>query len=89
MASSATVSNLTFGAIQYAAAVKLSLDVPTILALQLAGACIGNCIAIGNILACSSVLQVKQVEPFVLRKSIIPTLLTCTIFVLVSLIYIV
>ena len=53
---STTISNLTFGGIQASIAQDTGLDVGTLLALQCAGAAMGNMITIHNIVAVCAVL---------------------------------
>lgn len=53
---SATVSNLTFGAVQAEIAGQLGLDTARILALQAMGAAIGNMVCVHNLVAVSAVL---------------------------------
>lgn len=48
---STTVSNLTFGDIQKVAALTIHKPVTTLLALQTAGATLGNMICINNIIS--------------------------------------
>ncbi len=69
---SATISNLTFGAIQNSIALNLGLDQYTILALQSVGASLGNMVCINNIVAVCSVLGLKKSEGIILRKTVLP-----------------
>jgi lactate permease len=73
-AGSATVSNLTFGAIQVATAQRLAVDLPTVLALQDTGGAMGNMACIHNIVAVCAVLGLKKHEGQILKK-IFPLLL--------------
>jgi lactate permease len=57
---SATLSNLTFAEIQLIIAKKLNLDVEKILTLQLVGAGLGNSISLYNILAITSLVDLKD-----------------------------
>jgi len=83
-AGSATISNLTFGPIQQSISKELHLDQTTILALQSVGAAMGNMIAIHNIVAVSSVLNLADQEGAILRKTILPMLLYGLIAALVG-----
>lgn len=70
-----TVSNLTFGGIQYATALQLGLNPTTILSLQSAGGAMGNMICIHNIIAVSSILGLSNQEGPILRQTFLPLLL--------------
>lgn len=67
---SATISNLTFAGIQYSIATDLGLNVSTIMALQSVGSAMGNMICIHNIVAVTSILALKNVEGYILKRSI-------------------
>lgn len=69
---SATVSNLTFGGIQLGIAEKVGLPVSLVLALQSAGASMGNMVCINNIIAVSTILGVSNKEGFIIKRTIIP-----------------
>ncbi len=69
---SATISNLTFGGIQYSIAKELNLDITTILALQSVGGAMGNMVCINNIVAVASVLAIGNMEGFILKKTFLP-----------------
>ena len=71
-AGSATVSNLTFAAIQDSIARTLGFDRTSILALQSVGAAMGNMIAISNIVAVSSILGLNNQDGFVLKRTALP-----------------
>lgn len=64
-----TISNLTFGPIQNAIAIKLDLNRTTILALQSVGGAMGNMVCINNIVAVCSVLAIKNQEGFILTRT--------------------
>jgi lactate permease len=70
-----TVSNLTFGSIQYATAIQLGLAPTTILSLQSAGGAFGNMVCIHNIVAVSSILGLSNQEGPILRQTFIPMLI--------------
>ncbi len=65
-----TISNLTFGGIQDAIAVKLGLERTTILALQSVGGAMGNMVCINNIVAVASVLALGNIEGFILKRTV-------------------
>lgn len=85
---SATVSNLTFGGIQLGIAEKVGLPVSLVLALQSAGAAMGNMVCINNIIAVSTILGVSNKEGFIIKRTIIPLFvyaLVAALFSIVSL----
>jgi lactate permease len=71
-AGSATVSNLTFAAIQDSIARTLGFDRTSILALQSVGAAMGNMVAISNIVAVSSILSLENQEGLILKGTVRP-----------------
>lgn len=71
---SATVSNLTFGGIQYGIAEQVGLSETLVLALQSTGAAMGNMICISNIIAVASIVGVNNQEGPVLKKTFLPML---------------
>lgn len=71
-AGSATVSNLTFGAIQQSIALKAGLDPLSILALQCVGGAMGNMVCINNIVAVSTILGLTNCEGSILKRTVIP-----------------
>ncbi len=72
---SATISNLTFSAIQNSIAFETGLDRTTILALQSVGGSFGNMICINNIVAVTSVLALNNQEGYILKRTVLPTIL--------------
>lgn len=66
---SATISNLTFAGIQYSIAADLGLELSTVLALQSAGAALGNMVCINNIVAVASVLALGNQEGYILKRT--------------------
>jgi lactate permease len=66
---STTISNLTFGGIQASIAHDVGTDPGILLALQCAGAAMGNIIAIHNIVAASAVLMLANVEGQILKQA--------------------
>ena len=66
---STTISNLTFGGIQASIAHDVGTDPGILLALQCAGAAMGNIIAIHNIVAASAVLMLANVEGEILKAA--------------------
>jgi lactate permease len=71
-AGSATVSNLTFGAIQQSIALKAGLDPLSILALQCVGGAMGNMVCINNIVAVSTILGLTNCEGSILKRTVVP-----------------
>jgi len=71
---SATISNLTFGSIQASIAADTGLEPARLLALQAAGAAMGNMVCIHNIVAVCAVLSLSNVEGKIL-KAVFPLLL--------------
>ncbi|MDO4643031.1 MAG: L-lactate permease [Cardiobacteriaceae bacterium] len=67
-----TVSNLTFGSIQYSIADKVGLSTNSTLALQSVGGAMGNMVCINNIIAVCSVLNVQNQEGAIIKKTAIP-----------------
>lgn len=84
-AGSCTISNLTFGPIQNSIASQLNQDRTIILALQSAGAAMGNMVAIHNIVAVSSVLGLVNKEGEILRQTVSPMLIYGVIAAMASL----
>lgn len=71
-AGSASVSNLTFGAIQQSIAVETGLNQVSILALQSVGGAMGNMVCINNIVAVSTILGLSNCEGQILKRTVIP-----------------
>lgn len=67
---STTISNLTFGGIQYSIAQDLSIPPAVLLALQCAGAAMGNIICIHNIVSVCAVLSLAGVEGRILKDAL-------------------
>jgi len=67
-----TVSNLTFGAVQYSVANTTGLSIPLILALQSVGGAMGNMVCINNIIAVCSVLGIDRAEGKILKVTAVP-----------------
>jgi len=72
---STTISNLTFGGIQASIARDIGMDPGTMLALQSAGAAMGNPICIHNIVAACAVLAIANVEGEILKQTFLPVIL--------------
>lgn len=72
---STTISNLTFGGIQASIAADIGMDPGTLLALQCAGAAMGNMICIHNIVAVCAVLALVNVEGEILKEAFLPMIL--------------
>jgi lactate permease len=81
---SATISNLTFGAIQVSIAESLQLNTTTILALQAAGAAMGNMISINNIVAVSSVLALGNQEGYIIKRTLFAMLIYAALAALMA-----
>ena len=71
---STTISNIVFGATQQQAALSLELNSDIILALQLAGASLGNAVCLFNIIAAASVADIRNYKA-ILSNNLPPTLL--------------
>ncbi|WED23774.1 L-lactate permease [Vibrio sp. JC009] len=71
---SATVSNLTFGAIQQTIALNVGLSQTTILGLQSVGGAMGNMVCINNIIAVSTILGIANQEGYIIKRTVIPML---------------
>ncbi|MGF1785701.1 L-lactate permease [Photobacterium swingsii] len=69
---SATVSNLTFGAIQQTIALNVGLPQTTVLALQSVGGAMGNMVCINNIIAVSTILGIANKEGYIIKRTVIP-----------------
>lgn len=67
-----TVSNLTFGTVQYATAQQVGLSVTLILALQSVGGAMGNMVCINNIVAVCSVTGIDKQEGNIIKKTAVP-----------------
>ncbi len=83
-AGSATISNLTFGGIQFAIANETGLPTSLLLALQSGGAAMGNMICIHNIVAVCAVLGLINKEGYILKRTIIPMLACWVVLALVA-----
>lgn len=67
---STTISNLTFGGIQASIAQDIGLDHALLLALQCAGAAMGNIVCIHNIVSVCAVLSLAGVEGRILKDAL-------------------
>lgn len=67
-----TVSNLTFGSVQFATAQATGLSITLTLALQSVGGAMGNMVCINNIVAVCSVLGIEKQEGNIIKKTVIP-----------------
>lgn len=81
---SATVSNLTFGGIQYSIAEQVGLPITTVLALQSVGSAMGNMVCINNIIAVSTILGIVNQEGYIIKKTIVPMMAYSVIAALVG-----
>lgn len=82
---SATVSNLTFGAIQQTIAMNTGLPLTTILGLQSVGGAMGNMVCINNIIAVSTILGIANQEGYIIKKTVIPMMVYGIVAATVSL----
>ena len=85
---SATVSNLTFGSVQYSIANTVNLSTNVIMAEQVIGAAIGNMICVHNVVAASSVVGLENQEGLIIKKTIGPALIYATLVSIISIIII-
>jgi lactate permease len=67
---STTISNLTFGQIQASIAKDIGMDPAVLLALQTAGAAMGNIFCIHNIISVGAVLSLSGVEGRILKDAL-------------------
>ena len=79
-----TVSNLTFGAVQYSVANATGISVPLILALQSVGGAMGNMVCINNIIAVCSVLGIEKAEGRIIKTTAVPMFIYGVIAALVA-----
>ena len=77
MTGSATVSNLLFGQLQVDTADALAIALPSVLALQLIGAGVGNMISLHNIAMAAGAAGLKAREGQVIRETIVPVIVVC------------
>lgn len=82
-----TVSNLTFGPIQQQIALDTGLSVTLILALQSVGGAMGNMVCLNNIIAVCTVLDVKNSEGAIIKKTVIPMAIYGVIAVVAAMIF--
>mmetsp|Transcript_26710 Transcript_26710/g.106953 ORF Transcript_26710/g.106953 Transcript_26710/m.106953 type:complete len:649 (+) Transcript_26710:76-2022(+) len=76
---STTVSNLSFGIVQVNAAKRLGFNKLHLLALQTAGATIGNCVCLQNIISAKAVVGLQTSEAEIIKKTWKPAALFCAI----------
>ncbi|MBV7388066.1 L-lactate permease [Pasteurellaceae bacterium TAE3-ERU1] len=79
-----TVSNLTFGGIQYSIAQTTGLSATLVLALQSVGGAMGNMVCINNIIAVCSILNMKNQEGTIIKRTVIPMFIYGVIAALVA-----
>jgi len=79
-----TVSNLLFGLLQSETARALGISIALILSLQVAGGAAGNMIAVHNVIAANSVVDLKNSEGKVIRKTILVAIIYCIILGIVG-----
>ncbi|WCN12020.1 L-lactate permease [Marinomonas mediterranea] len=82
---SATISNLTFGAIQQTIAQSSGLSITLTLALQSVGAAMGNMVCINNIIAVSTILNIRNQEGAIIKRTVVPMLAYAAVAALFSL----
>ena len=70
-----TSSNILFSALQYGAASDLGVETSIIVALQNIGGGIGNLVSVLNIAAVGGVIGIVGYEGYILRKTIVPTVI--------------
>jgi lactate permease len=80
---STTVSNIIFGPVQESAATNLGLSSTVVLALQLAGASLGNAICLFNIIAAAAVAGIGNYSD-VLKKNLLPVIIASVFCTLVA-----
>ncbi|MDE9434460.1 L-lactate permease [Xenorhabdus bovienii] len=81
-----TVSNLTFGGIQYSIALNDGMNANLMLALQSVGGAMGNMICLNNIIAVCSILGIANAEGQIMKKTILPMLVYGVIAAVMALI---
>ncbi|UJF18181.1 L-lactate permease [Vibrio sp. SS-MA-C1-2] len=81
---SATVSNLTFGAIQNTIATTVGLPTHLVLALQSVGGAMGNMVCLNNIIAVSTILGIKNQEGYIIKRTVKPMIVYGVIAAIVS-----
>ncbi|MGJ0629312.1 L-lactate permease [Xenorhabdus bovienii] len=81
-----TVSNLTFGGIQYSIALNGGMNANLMLALQSVGGAMGNMICLNNIIAVCSILGIANAEGQIMKKTILPMLVYGAIAAVMALI---
>ncbi|MGJ0623532.1 L-lactate permease [Xenorhabdus bovienii] len=81
-----TVSNLTFGGIQYSIALNGGMNANLMLALQSVGGAMGNMICLNNIIAVCSILGIANAEGQIMKKTILPMLVYGVIAAVMALI---
>jgi lactate permease len=74
MAGSNTVSNITFGPFQFAAAGELDLSRQILVGAQAVGGAVGNLVAIHNVVAALATVGLVGEEGRVVRLNLIPLL---------------
>lgn len=81
---SATVSNLTFGAIQQTIAINVGISQTTILGLQSVGGAMGNMVCINNIIAVSTILGIANKEGYIIKRTVKPMIVYGIVAAIVS-----
>jgi lactate permease len=88
IAGSSTFSNMMFASLQQDAALSSQLPANIILAQQLLGSNAGNMICVTNVVAAASVVKISGKEGDIVRLTIGPAVLYCSLVGLVGLLYI-
>jgi lactate permease len=79
VAGSSTFSNMMFASLQQDAALASDLSPRVILALQMLGSNAGNMICVMNVVAAASVVKLVGREGEIIRLTLVPALLYCTL----------
>lgn len=74
-----TVANLTFGSIQQSISQSIGVSTSTILALQSVGGAMGNMICLNNIIAVCTVVEIKNQEGYIVKRTVVPMLVYAVI----------
>lgn len=77
LAGSATFSNMMFSSLQFNSATEIGLNQEAVIATQMLGANAGNMICISNIVAVSTVVNLKDKEGEIISHTIAPMLIYC------------
>ena len=81
---SSTVSNLTFGKVQYSIANSVNINMNVVMAEQVIGSAVGNMICVHNVVAAASVVGLENQEGIIIKKTIVPALIYTLLVAIVS-----